>query len=277
MSVKRALESKTSPLRTVLEDMLPDLGPAMRGSWKQQMSGAQAVFDEQLPADVLGHVISERVAGLFAGNAGAFPGALALGIAGVGRGVIADLAREAGQACEDPRSERAARVACLTGLADRAYRSGRTAEPWYEQLRAASSLQEALAVVDPAWVADVTAVSQRAARALGPLAGATPAVRGPSFAGSRAAGGADGDLILGRVLVEVKTSRLSELRKRDVQQVMAYALLDWEDEYGLEEVALLSARHGVLVRWPLRQLVGDASRSTVDLEAARARLREALA
>jgi hypothetical protein len=256
--------------------MLSDLGPFMRAGWKTQMSGAVASFDPDLPADVLGHAVSERIAWHFAGSGGHILGHQVLVMAGARVDVIEDLVAETAEPCRGVDADRAARIACLVGLADRAFRTGRTEEPWYEPLLNASSLDDALASVEAAWVSDVTATSEAALTALAPLAGNAQVIRGPVFSGSHAVGGADGDLILGHSLVEVKAVRSAELRKRDLQQVITYALLDWDDQYALEEVALLAARHGILVRWALEELVSAASGGTFDVARARAALKRSL-
>lgn len=196
---------------------------------------------------------------------------------GANEDVLDALAAEMRRPCPALDADRDARVACLVGLADQAYRIRRAEDPWYDSLLGAHTLDEALAAVDPAWVDDVISTTEASLSALAPLAGNTPAVRGPSFVGSSAVGGADADLILGGSPVEVKAVRTVELSKLNVQQVVSYALLDSVDDYSLDEVALLSSRHGVLVRWPLNELVAAGSRGEYDLVGARAHLRESLA
>ncbi len=155
-------------------------------------------------------------------------------------------------------------------------RTWRTEESWYEPLLSAHTLDDALGAVDPTWAEDVIHTTAAALEALTPLAGNTPVVRAPTFAGSVAVGGADADLILGRTLLEVKTVRSASLAKRDLQQVVTYSLLDWDDQFGLDEVAMLAARHGVLVRWPLEELVAAASRGKFTLADVRAQLQSSL-
>lgn len=277
MTLRRELQSSSSPLRVALEAMLPDLGRHARVAWKAQMNGADASFNRDLPHTPLGHAINERIAWHFAGVASPFPGQLMLLLAGANAGVLEALAAEMSGPCLGVDADREARVACLVGLADQAYRIRRMDDPWYEPLLAARTLDEALAAVDPAWVDDVNSTMHASLSALAPLAGKTPVVRGPSFVGSSAVGGADGDLILGGSLVEVKAVRDSALGKANLQQVVSYALLDWDDNYSLDELAMLSARHGVLVRWPLEELVAASSRGEYDLAGARAHLLEVLA
>ena len=60
MSLKRELENPASALRRVLDALLPDLGRHAGTAWKAQMNGKVAVFNPDLPADVLGHAISEQ-------------------------------------------------------------------------------------------------------------------------------------------------------------------------------------------------------------------------
>jgi len=57
---------------------------------------------------------------------------------------------------------RIARTACILGLFDRAMRSGRVDEPWYEPLFTAKDLDEALASVPVEWAADVAVVADLA-------------------------------------------------------------------------------------------------------------------
>lgn len=276
MSLKRELENPTSPLRTTLEAMLPDLGPHMRSTWNPQMKGTVARFNPDLPGDVLGHAISERIAWQFSGTGGHLHGVTVLDMAGTHADVLDGLIEAMLDPCPGVDADREARIACLVGLADRSLRTGLAEEPWYEPLLGARTVEEALAAVDPAWVDDVISTTTAALSALTPLAANTPVVRAPTFAGSRAVRGADADLILDTTLLEVKAVRSASLAKRDLQQVVTYSLLDWDDQYELTEVAMLSARHGQLIRWPLNDLMTGASRGAHDLDSARAHLKAAL-
>lgn len=105
---------------------------------------------------------------------------------------------------------------------------------------------------------------------------------GPVFAGSVAVGGADADLIAAGLLVELKTtlgnrhsdgSRSSGISKLELFQVVAYALLDFEDWYHIDELAVFNARYGHLESWPLDALVREMSAGALDTAAAKAELR----
>jgi hypothetical protein len=117
-----------------------------------------------------------------------------------------------------------------------------------------SKLSDLLDLANPAWIDDVQAMSRAAEVA---LVAAFPDVDegarmfGPVFAGSRDVGGADADILLGTCLVEVKATTQTSLEKKWVYQLAAYALLDYDDKYQIDEVALYLARQALLIRWPL--------------------------
>lgn len=67
---------------------------------------------------------------------------------------------------------------------------------------------------------------------------------------------ADGDIVVGDTLIDVKT--VITLRDREriarwVYQLLAYAWLDEHDRYRIRNVGLYLARHGALVTWPLQE------------------------
>ncbi|MFJ4681695.1 hypothetical protein [Kitasatospora sp. NPDC088783] len=75
---------------------------------------------------------------------------------------------------------------------------------------------------------------------------------GPLFAGSRDVGGADADLIVGPLLVDFKALKDPvRLPAAAAYQLAGYALLDYEDRYGLERVGIYLTRSGQLITWEL--------------------------
>ncbi len=69
-------------------------------------------------------------------------------------------------------------------------------------------------------------------------------------------GWADGDLVLGDCLVDVKaTVRPLRLDPYWLYQLVAYALLDAADLYGIRQVGIYLARQGTLVSWQLDELI----------------------
>lgn len=88
---------------------------------------------------------------------------------------------------------------------------------------------------------------------------------GPTFTGSRLMK-ADADLVTAGLLLELKTSsKKPALSRGDAFQLIGYALLDFNNAYRLDAVALFSARYGHLAVWPLSQLLDELSGRPVDL------------
>ncbi|HVV12016.1 hypothetical protein [Amycolatopsis sp.] len=102
---------------------------------------------------------------------------------------------------------------------------------------------------------------------------------GPWFAGSRLIGGADADLIASGLLLDLKTglgskrpdgTRWCSLERKDLYQLIGYALLDFTDSYQITELGLFSARFGYCATWPIDKLLAELAGGPVDLAAARA-------
>jgi hypothetical protein len=102
----------------------------------------------------------------------------------------------------------------------------------------------------------------------------------PTFGeASRAVGGADADLVLDDMLVDVKTTKNFKLERMAFDQLIGYFLLatlggmdaDPEPSRAITQVAIYFARYGCLVAWPLERLVPDGA-----LQAAAAWLRDHL-
>jgi hypothetical protein len=99
---------------------------------------------------------------------------------------------------------------------------------------------------------------------------------GPTFTGSALIGGADGDLIAAGLLLDLKTSKKLTLGVKDVLQVIGYALLDFDDEFGINEVGIFSARYAYLATWDLVSLASELAGHEVNLPAARQQFRQLL-
>ncbi|MGV9836548.1 hypothetical protein ACWDUL_20500 [Nocardia niigatensis] len=104
---------------------------------------------------------------------------------------------------------------------------------------------------------------------------------GPTFAASRLCA-ADADLIVDRILVELKVRRgkdsaaaghrTDRLSVNDLYQIVGYILFDTNDSYRLDTVVLYSARFGHLHRWPIRQLLDTLAGTPVDIAHERAQV-----
>jgi hypothetical protein len=102
-------------------------------------------------------------------------------------------------------------------------------------------------------VMDLQVQVRLADRALGDLRDSTElgACRAaPTFVGSGDVGGADADLVVGGLLVEIKSvSRPETLPNNAIWQLAGYALLDYDDEHRFDEVSFYLSRIGWLVTW----------------------------
>lgn len=115
-------------------------------------------------------------------------------------------------------------------------------------LAPAHALNELLALTTRAH----TSGALRALRGLAgnPAPGAALGIAGPVFVPHWA----DGDLLIGDTLIDVKTVMHARNHERTVdwlQQLLAYTWLDAPDRYRIRRVGLYLARHGKLLTWPL--------------------------
>jgi hypothetical protein len=81
----------------------------------------------------------------------------------------------------------------------------------------------------------------------------------PAFVGSEDVQGADADWILGKTLYDCKTSRKSKpFAVEHVLQVIGYVLLDYPNQYEIENVGWYFARQKMLIELPF--VGGNAAR-----------------
>ena len=134
------------------------------------------------------------------------------------------------------------------------------------------TLEQLLALVQPHWLDDLSVLS---ARFIDNFERRLPRrmVLNPRFKGSRDVGGADADLILDRCLFELKSTVKASISKVALYQLVGYALLDYEDAHGLEQVAFYMARQGESIEWSINDLL---ERLSGDSEPTLAELREEL-
>ncbi|PBC80233.1 MULTISPECIES: UvrD-helicase domain-containing protein [unclassified Streptomyces] len=120
------------------------------------------------------------------------------------------------------------------------------------QATAATTLDDLTAAV-PEYV--VTDIDQQTRLADGPFATfrALPQrarVCGPVFAGSGDIGGADADYILGGLLLDCKATKdPHRLGREEIYQLAGYLLLDYDDQFGIDQVGLYLSRQGGLITW----------------------------
>lgn len=276
MSLRHQLDDPNSAVRRAFEQHLPRLAPVMRATWKPAMAGQEPRrAPDGAPADVLGHALSERLVWTrtpLTTTGIPLLGANLLMQDGASPTLLEQLHHVTASTMPD-NTEPAAGTAVLVGLLDRAWRSpSALTEPWYETTFTEPTLDRAIAQLPHSWIEDVVQVTARSGPLLSRLPG--PSIPGPTFTGSPWVGGADADLIVGTTVVEIKATRAADLRLRDAQQLIGYALLDVDDDYLLTHAAVLSARYGRLVTWDLAEVLDQAGGLT--LERARTTLAEAV-
>jgi hypothetical protein len=77
---------------------------------------------------------------------------------------------------------------------------------------------------------------------------------GPTFAGSPDVDGADADMIVDDLLIEIKsTVTPSRLGKRDFYQALGYVILDYDNEYRIGRLGFYLTRFGRLVTWTVEE------------------------
>ena len=90
---------------------------------------------------------------------------------------------------------------------------------------------------------------------------------GPTFdIGGYWIGGADADIIDGGCLIDVKCVTKPSATKF-IKQVIAYALLDVENEHGLDSVGIYLARQGILWKISLEDIAKHSGKSISELRA----------
>jgi hypothetical protein len=136
------------------------------------------------------------------------------------------------------------------------------------------TVKDLLAAVPADAVEDLVAQTEIASGALHKPRAACPPAQvhaGPDFAGSPDVGGADADLIVGGLLIDIKgTAAPSRLRKPEFYQLLGYVLLDYDDEYRIDRLGFYLSRFGRLITWPLEEYLAllGSSRSLPMLRAA---------
>jgi hypothetical protein len=98
----------------------------------------------------------------------------------------------------------------------------------------------------------------------------------PRFAGSILLGGADADLIIDGILLELKTTKAATPARPELWQLAGYALADLDDEYGICKVGFYFGRHGSAITWPVGEFFDQLAGEHVDLTDLRAAFREML-
>jgi hypothetical protein len=119
------------------------------------------------------------------------------------------------------------------------------------------NLDDVLALVPRAAIEDLVTLVRVAARsdlaAMRARPSAAAVTTGPLFAG-----GADGDLIVASILIDIKTTMHPARHLRcGIRQLLVYLLIDYSDEHAITGIGLYLARQGHMCTWELSELLPD--------------------
>ena len=166
-----------------------------------------------------------------------------------------------------------ARYCFVLSLLEARFRSSQTAQSLYLP-RHCQNVEGLLAIASEPVVQDLVYLAQQFSIS-GQKLLSRPAVLNPVFAGSADIGGADADLIIDRQLVEIKTTKNNVVEAAWLRQLLGYVLLDYDDVLQVNTVGLYLARHGMLLSWPIPDLLMCLSKGrSVDLGALRVEFRQ---
>lgn len=118
-----------------------------------------------------------------------------------------------------------------------------------------AGVSELLAIPKEPWLEDMQSLSWLFYRKFKQHIFTSNPALNPTFEGSGHIGGADADLILDTCLLDIKTETNPRVQNRTLYQLLGYVLLDYGDEYGLDEVGVYFSRQGTTLRWPLTGLL----------------------
>ena len=124
-----------------------------------------------------------------------------------------------------------------------------------------NSLSDLLSIPETSWLEDMCTLSWSFYENYEHEICRSIAILNPTFLGSRFIGGADADLILNSCLIDIKTTIEPRIQNRTLYQLLGYVLLDYNNEYEIDEVGIYFARQGVTLRWPLARLLDNLCRS----------------
>lgn len=259
MSLKSNLDSPRTPLRQFFDAELPSCGNVLTAVSAQLRAATMLEPPPDVDASVIGHAISAAVGWHLSGHL--------LTSADFSFGFRQSPVIIPMSAIDGPTGDRDhdARLAWLAGLADRATRTpDGYADPAVAPLTE-DDLDAALAAVPVQGAQHVVELLELFSGDLATLTAAGPAIVAPTFAGSAAVGGADADAICGHTLVEIKATKAS--RGRDIRQLIGYVLLDYNDEYTIDTVALAYLRHGLMLTWSVDEFLSacGATKSLAEL------------
>ncbi len=285
-NLSAALRDRRSPLREYLDRTFPAVR-AVQSDYRSRV-GAIVVPSEGADPALVGVAFDlgvrlrlepERVPAIATIAFGAMPHRQA---------VIREVGHEAGRSALANDAAGFARACWALALCVQVYRDGGIGpdSALYRLVRADRfTAADLLAVAGAAAIGELIGLDDLARRRFLPRL-RRPWYLGPTFDAS-ALCAADADLIADHLLIDIKTRlgprdprtgvRSDRLPAADIRQLVAYALFDTSDRFGVREIGIYSARYGELVTRPLRETLDLLAGRPVDLPHERAEVRRLLA
>ena len=267
MSLTSLLANRSTPLREWFETTLPDIR-FMQVAYRQ--SGPVTVVPPSRCAHgTIGCAFDYRVRYYFAltdpAELVASHGAVVARAGELYRAVASELARflervrPVGSRLAADDEATLNRFCFSLALFEECYRAGLHANSPLVPLLTGGCVDEVLAIPNDEVIADLCALSFAFADAASDLVELRDrTVLNPIFRGSGLVGGADADLIVDGCLYDLKTSKQPGLSRETAYQLIGYALLDFDDTYGIHSVGLYRARVPVAVTWELAEVLATA-------------------
>lgn len=189
-------------------------------------------------------------------------------------GELTERVSPVGRALEPPDERRLSQLCGALALYEQLFRMGRAGPGWERsplvQAGPDIDLPALLGLVDPRLTDDLAAMTGLFVTERPTLLTARPVTANPTVARSGDLGGADADLIVDRLLLEVKVTANASLSQLVVWQVLGYLLADTDDTHRIRHVGFYFPRQGTLWTFGvpefLRRLAGEQD---VDLVVAR--------
>lgn len=166
------------------------------------------------------------------------------------------------------------RLCGVLALYEQLYRIGPSHQAWSRSPLVAggpdADLDSLRKLVDARLPADVAAMTCLAGQQPG-LQDVSNIEAGATFARSADLGGADADLLLDGLLLEVKTVQNAALTQLLLWQVLGYVLADTGDTHRIRRVGFYFARHGIWWEMPVAEYLRRLAGREVDLARERER------
>ncbi len=287
MSLTTQLDNSSSPIRKFLEERFPN-ARAVTSEANALLRKAETIRpSEPVPWATLGMAFDYRARYYFcvtpSSKLAAWKGALSQwGTTWFAEGLTGDIVRVVDQPVESffadldetlarmarkgrlldleqQDEELLARYCIVLALFEEFYRSGagqaRISSPLMRH-GAQSMVEAPLRIAEDHWVEDLCLLSRMFFHAFhDKLSG--EAILNPTFRGSGDVGVADADIIVGKCLMELKTTVKASIEKvKGLYQLIGYLLLDYDDEFWIEKLGFYMARQGQTIEWPDADLFG---------------------